>query len=153
MGETPKHRWFRFSLRSVFVVVTVVAVMIAVIVGVRHYVWQSGWAMIQRATRMQAVQYTSNIEITFGPSWTEPLWAVVRFEIPPENVMTFAERNQCDPSDRIEFRDTENPAKRSPTLPLAGDHFYKSDDTITGKPYELFIDSTGLVIAYVMLDD
>jgi hypothetical protein len=68
---------------------------IVAIAGVLHYVWQYDWAMIQWATRLQAVQDASDVEMTIGPSWREQLWSVVRFRIPPKGVPEFVEKNQC----------------------------------------------------------
>jgi hypothetical protein len=155
MQETPKRRWFRFSLRSVFVVIAVLAMLMAAIVGVRHYSWHYDWAMIQRATRLQAMQNVYDVNMMLGgPAWHEQLWAVVQCRIPPEDIADFIEQNHCEPSERVELKRYRKVLPREvQTLPLSGDHFYKSGDTTTGKPYEILADSSGLVVVYMMLDD
>jgi hypothetical protein len=130
------------------------ALSIVAVAAVRHYSWHYNWAMIQRATRLEALQDVSNLDITDGPSFANPLWSVVRFNIPAESVGEFVAKNQCAASDRTLFERYRSTLPRDvQTLPSSGKHFYKSGTTTSGRPFEILVDSGGLVIMYVMLDD
>jgi hypothetical protein len=120
----------------------------------REFEWRSNWAMIQRAAELQVMQDATDVELVTGPHWYEPLWAVARFRIPANQVAEFVEKNDCKLSERLEFKRYRTKLPREfQSLPVTGNHYYRSGDTKNGKPFELLVHSQGIVILYEMLSD
>ena len=150
MSTSPKRRWLRVSLWTMIVA----TVAISAVIGVRHYVWEYDWAMIQRATRLQSMHDAFDVKMMTGPAWHAELWGVAQFQIPPDSVAKFVASNECEASDRTELVRYRNALPREmQTLPSTGKHFYKTGETTSGKPFEILVDSSGLVIVYMMFDD
>ncbi len=134
--------------------VAVAGFLATTIVGSMKWIESYDWAMIQRATGLRAPSTLSKLEIIYGPSTFNQLWAVVRFYIPPDAVPGFVADHRYEPSDRVTFvRYRHRLPAEVQTLPSEGKHFHKQGETISGMPYEILTDSSGLVVVYVMLDD
>jgi hypothetical protein len=123
-------------------------------VAFREFSWRHNWSMIQRGCQLKVVSGVSCLDIIIGPSTFVNHWAIVRFHISPDRIDEFAAKNECELSDRTSFtRFRRGVASELQTLPSIGRHFYRAGTTTSGQSFELLVDSSGLVIVSMTLDD
>jgi hypothetical protein len=140
----------RFGTRSVLFATAMIGLMLAIWISSTRFLREYDWNAIKRSTGLR-VHESIVPEIIWGPSQG---WAVVRFTIPAMELSAFIRDNACEPSDRRTFvRYRKQLPSDIQTLPPDGHHFYRSDVTQNGLPFEILVHSSGQVMMYAMMED